>query len=75
MKSRKLSNKEMADLPDDWKDPEHPELGGWENPKVDTRLYYPAIGYIWEVDKETYEDCRDSGVLCQMYNKKYYMGQ
>ena len=75
MKPKKLTGVEMADLPGGWKDVGRLESGGWENPKVDTRLYYPAIGYIWEVDQETYEDCRDSGVLCQMYNKKYYMGQ
>lgn len=59
---RKISNKELADLP-----------SSWENPKVDTRKYYQCATAAWEVDKETYENYKRDGGLCQEYKGRYYI--
>ena len=73
MKPRKLSNEEMFNLPDDWKRPEHPERGGWENPQVSTKDYYPSIIEIWEVSQIDYHRWKDAGELCLKYYNKFYI--
>jgi hypothetical protein len=59
---RKVSNRELADLP-----------AAWENPKVDTRKYYQCAMAAWEVDKATYENYKHDGGLCQKHKGRYYI--
>jgi len=73
MRPRKLSNKEMYELPDSWYYEEFPERGGWQNPKVDIKNYRPSIMSIWEVTKAQFENWKKSGGLCMNYNSKYYI--
>lgn len=60
---RQVSNKEMADLPENW-----------ENSKVDVTQYHNSVGAIYEVDEEMYEKGKDAGVLCQIVDGRYYFG-
>lgn len=62
MEPRKISNEELADLSQDW-----------ENPTVDTSAYYQSALAAWEVDRETYQQHKASGGLCQVYKGKYYI--
>lgn len=60
---RKISNEELADLPNDW-----------ENPTVDTRFYIEGCMNVWEITKEQYEIVKAEGFKCQKYKEKYYAG-
>lgn len=62
MEPRKISAQELANL-----------LSEWENPTVDTRKYYQCVMYAYEVSKETYEQYKRDGGLCQEYQGKYYI--
>jgi len=62
MKMRKISNKELADLP--------PE---WENSKVDTKKYYQNVMEAYEVSIGLYMECKRDGGLCQKYSDRYYI--
>jgi hypothetical protein len=62
MKPRKISNRELAGLPE-----------AWENPIVDTRHYIQCALEAWEVDRETYQEHKAEGGLCQVHNDKYYI--
>lgn len=73
MKPRKLTNKEMFDLPDWWKDNKLGMDGGWENPKVSIKDYYPSIIVIYEVSQADYQKCKDAGELCQEYQNRFYI--
>ena len=73
MIKRKLTNKEMADLPSYWKNPEHENSHGWENPKVDITKYRPSIIVIYEVDQNTYKQYKNNGGLCQEYENRFYI--
>jgi len=70
MNPRKLSNKEMFELPDRWKG-----IGktGWENPKVDITKYNPSIMIVWQVNKTDYIRWKNAGELCQEYKNKFYI--
>ena len=73
MTKRKLTNKEMFELPDDWKNPDNENSLGWENPKVDIKQYYPSIITIYEVDQNTYKQYKNNGGLCQEYKNRFYI--
>ena len=73
MNPRKLSNKEMFELPDDWKNPDNENSNGWENPKVDITKYKPSIVVIWEVCQSDYLRWKNTGLLCQIYKGKFYI--
>ena len=73
MTKRKLTNKEMFELPDDWKNPDNEKSNGWENPKVNTKQYYPSIITIYEVDQNTYKQYKNNGGLCQEYENRFYI--
>jgi len=62
VRGRKVSNRELADLPE-----------AWENPRVDTRKYIQCAMRAWEVDSETYLEWKNAGGLCQVYEGKYYI--
>ena len=59
---RKLSNKELADLPE-----------AWENAKIDTTKYIQTACEVWEVDGSTYAMHKATGDLCQVFEDKYYI--
>jgi len=63
MTLRKVTDRELADLSDEW-----------ENPKVDTRVYYQTCVNVWEVDRDAYESHKNDGVLCQIHNNRFYVG-
>jgi hypothetical protein len=63
MAVRRVSNRELADLPQDW-----------ENPVVDTRNYYQSAMEAYEVDEATYLHGKMEGCLCQKHQGKYYLG-
>ena len=78
MTKRKLTNKEMFELPDDWKIPYSDQhhrgtSTGWENPKVDITKYRPSIIVIYEVDQNTYKQYKNNGGLCQEYENRFYI--
>lgn len=52
---RKLTNEEMASLPND----------GWENALVDTAKYYVSYVATWEVPEDVYNELRNAGILCR----------
>ena len=54
MEPRKISNKELADLSDEW-----------ENPRVDTRYYKQQCLNVWEIDEKTYLELKADGVCVQ----------
>ncbi len=60
---RKISNKELADLPEQW-----------NNPTVDTTKYYQCCMKAYEVDKEAYDIANRAGCLCQVWKERYYVG-
>ena len=60
---RRISNKELADLPTDW-----------ENPTVDTRKYIQNVSAAYEVDDTTYLRRKRLGDLVQIHQGKYYAG-
>lgn len=62
MTPRKVSNMELADLPE-----------RWENPMVDVTKYYQCALAAWEVDEPTYLDQREKGGLCQVYKGRFYI--
>jgi len=59
---RKLNNIELADLSDEW-----------ENPTVDTNLYYQSVLCAYEVTEEIYTKVKKDGGLCQKSNNKFYI--
>lgn len=59
---RKISNEELADLSNEWK-----------NPTVDIRKYYQNVLYAFEVDELAYNEHKLSGGLCQKHNGKFYI--
>lgn len=59
---RKISNKELCDLSEDW-----------ENSKVDRSKYYDNVVEAYEVDKEVFDGLKNDGVLCQEQDGKYYV--
>jgi hypothetical protein len=61
---RKLSNEELADLPENW-----------ENAKVDTRKYFQCVMEAWEIEKDAYEANKIDGFLVQEYKGRYYTGR
>lgn len=61
---RKLTDEELADLPQDW-----------ENPTVDTRHYYQSAIEAWEVDQALYDQHRREGGLAQKFKGKYYIAR
>ena len=70
MTPRKLSNKEMFELPDNWKGN---GKTGWENPKVDITQYNPSIMAVWEVCQDDYTEWKNAGRLCQKYQDRFYI--
>lgn len=62
-KARKITNEELADLPETW-----------ENPRVDTRKYIQCTMSAYEVDQELYETLKHAGALVQIHNGRYYAG-
>ena len=67
---KKLSNKEMFELPDNWKGK---GKTGWENPKVDITEYKPSIITIFEVGKTTFIQWKNDGGLCLGYRDRFYI--
>jgi len=61
-KIRLISNKELADLPSEW-----------ENSKVDTSKYYTCVMRAYQATKDTYEDFKKAGCLCQKHKGLYYI--
>ena len=59
---RKISNKELADLPE-----------AWENSLIDTSKYIQTACEVWEVDAGTYAKHRAGGGLCQVFEGKYFI--
>jgi hypothetical protein len=59
---RKISNEELADLPNNW-----------NNPTVDISKYYQNVMYAFEVSKEVYDKYYVDGGLCQTYKGKFYI--
>ena len=60
-KPRKITNRELADLPQDW-----------NNPTVDTSKFHQSVWEAWEVNKELYEKFTKKGVLTQEHEGRYY---
>jgi hypothetical protein len=63
IKPRKITSQELCDLPQ-----------SWNNPTVDTSLYYQSCTQAWEVDKEKYDEINAKGFLCQIVDGRYYVG-
>jgi len=59
---RKITNQELADLSDEW-----------ENPQVDTRFYHQQALRAWEVTQEEYERHKREGGLCQQQDGRFYV--
>jgi hypothetical protein len=59
---RKISAKELADLPEKW-----------ENPTVDTSQYVQCALQAWEVNEKVYNQWKTDGGLCQKYDGKFYV--
>lgn len=62
MLPRLISSEELADL-----------SSNWENPTVDTKKYYQNVFMALEVDKETYEEYKKNGFVCQEDKGRYYV--
>ena len=62
MSVRRITNRELADLPADW-----------ENPTVDTRKYCQCVLVAFEVDEQTFFEHREDGGLCQKSNERFYI--
>ena len=62
VQGRKVSNKELADLPE-----------RWENPTVDVSKYVQCAMEAWEVSFHGYEIWKAAGGLCQQHEGKYYI--
>lgn len=59
---RKISNEELADLPE-----------RWENSTVDTNKYHQSVFRAYEVTQTIYNAHKKEGGLCQEHNNKYYI--
>lgn len=59
---RRITNEELADLPEKW-----------ENPKVDTNKYWQCVLIAWECGKQQYKNHKMRGGLCQRHKNKYYV--
>ncbi len=59
---RKLSNAELADLPE-----------SWENPTVDTSKYIQCVLAAYEVDEAGYLEHKRAGGLCQEHSGRFYV--
>jgi len=59
---RRISDKELADLPNEW-----------EGSKVDTSRYYECFLRVYETTRETYEIIKGAGDPCMKYKGKYYV--
>ena len=62
MLPRKITNEELADLPE-----------SWENATVDVSKYFPCVMRAYEVNEETYTQCKDDGDMCMVYKFRYYV--
>ena len=62
MNPRRISSRELADLPETW-----------ENPTVDTSKYFQSVMCAFEVDRTAYEAYKKKGGLCQCFESRYYI--
>jgi len=62
MKPRKITNQELADLPE-----------AWQNANIDTADYIPSALEAWEVDRKTYDQAKANGLLCLEHDNRFYI--
>jgi len=45
----------------------------WENAKVDTSRYFQNVSRCFEVDQDAYAKYKNDGVICQVFDNRFYV--
>ena len=67
MRPRKLSNAEIADLPND--------AHKWHNFSEDPKMYFVSFRIAWEVSKKLFNEIKDAGGLCIEFENKFIVAE